>query len=94
MVTAVNDARTAVECLRLGAYDYLVKPVSEDDLIFAVKRALERKRLLDILQIERSRQPPVFEHPEAFREILTRSVPHCCGCSKRPSCTPPAMCPS
>ncbi|MFO7710026.1 MAG: sigma-54 dependent transcriptional regulator [Desulfobacterales bacterium] len=74
MVTAVNDARTAVECLRLGAYDYLVKPVSEDDLIFAVKRALERKRLLDILQIERSRRPPVFEHPEAFREILTRST--------------------
>ena len=73
MVTAVNDARTAVACLRLGAYDYLVKPVSEEELIFAVKRALERKRLLDILQIERSRRPPVFEHPEAFREILTRS---------------------
>ncbi len=75
MVTAVNDARTAVECLRLGAYDYLVKPVSEEDLIFAVKRALERKRLLDILHIERSRRPVVFEHPEAFREILTRSTP-------------------
>ena len=75
MVTAVNDARTAVECLRLGAYDYLVKPVSEEDLIFAVKRALERKRLLDILQIERSRRPVVFEHPEAFREIITRSAP-------------------
>ncbi|MCU0560411.1 MAG: sigma-54 dependent transcriptional regulator [Desulfobacterales bacterium] len=74
MVTAVNDARTAVECLRLGAYDYLVKPVSEEDLIFAVKRALERKRLLDILQIERSRRPPVFEQPEAFREIITRST--------------------
>ncbi len=75
MVTAVNDARTAVQCLRLGAYDYLVKPVSDEDLIFAVKRALERKRLLDILHIERSRRPPVFDHPEAFRDIVTRSVP-------------------
>jgi DNA-binding NtrC family response regulator len=72
MVTAVNDDRTAVQCLRQGAYDYLVKPVSEDDLLFAVKRALERKRLLDILHIEKSRRPPVFSHPEAFREILTR----------------------
>jgi DNA-binding NtrC family response regulator len=72
MVTAVNDARTAVQCLRQGAYDYLVKPVAEDDLLFAVKRALERKRLLDILHIEKSRRPPVFAHPEAFREILTR----------------------
>lgn len=72
MVTAVNDARTAVQCLRQGAYDYLVKPVAEDDLLFAVKRALERKRLLDILHIEKSRRPPVLAHPEAFREILTR----------------------
>jgi DNA-binding NtrC family response regulator len=71
MVTAVNDDRTAVQCLRQGAYDYLVKPVSEDDLLFAVKRALERKRLLDILHIEKSRRLPVFTHPEAFREILT-----------------------
>jgi len=72
MVTAVNDDRAAVQCLRQGAYDYLVKPVSEDDLLFAVRRALERKRLLDILHIEKSRRPPVFSHPEAFREILTR----------------------
>jgi two-component system response regulator AtoC len=72
MVTAVNDARTAVQCLRQGAYDYLVKPVSEEDLLFAVQRALERKRLLDILNIEKSRRPPVFAHPEAFAEILTR----------------------
>ena len=75
MVTAVNDARTAVQCLRQGAYDYLVKPVSDDDLIFAVKRALERKRLLDILHVERSRRPPVFEHPDAFQGFVTRSTP-------------------
>ncbi len=73
MVTAVNDARTAIECLRQGAYDYLVKPVSEEDLIFAVKRALERKRLLDILHLERTQSPPAFAQPDAFREILTRS---------------------
>jgi two-component system response regulator AtoC len=74
MVTAVNDARTAIRCLREGAYDYLVKPVSEEDLLFAVRRALERKRLLDILHLERSGRPPVLQHPEAFRGILTRSA--------------------
>jgi DNA-binding NtrC family response regulator len=73
MVTAMNDARTAVNCLRKGAYDYLVKPVSEDEAIFAVKRALERKRLLDILHVEKSRQPPAFSHPAAFQPIITRS---------------------
>jgi DNA-binding NtrC family response regulator len=72
MVTAMNDARTAMQCLRQGAYDYLVKPVAEDDLVFSIKRALERKRLVDILQLERSRRPPVFAHPEAFQGIVTR----------------------
>jgi two-component system response regulator AtoC len=71
MVTAVNDARTAVQCLRQGAYDYLVKPVSEEDLIFTVMRALERKRLLDILHLEKSRQPPTFSHPDAFNAFVT-----------------------
>jgi DNA-binding NtrC family response regulator len=71
MVTAMNDARTAVQCLRQGAYDYLVKPVSEEDLIFTVKRALERKRLLDILHLEKSKQPPTFFHPDAFKAFVT-----------------------
>ncbi|MCK7468082.1 MAG: response regulator [Desulfosudis oleivorans] len=59
MVTAVNDARTAVQCLRQGAYDYLVKPVSEDDLVFAVKRApWSASGPPDILQIERRAGSP------------------------------------
>ena len=41
VVTTVNDARTAVQCMQQGAYDYLVKPVAEDDLAFSVTRALE-----------------------------------------------------
>src|SRR5512139_3028109 len=36
MVTALNEARVAVECLKKGAYDYLVKPVSRDDLVLTV----------------------------------------------------------
>jgi two-component system response regulator AtoC len=48
MVTAINEARTAVECLKKGAYDYLVKPVAKDVLALTLPRALERKRLLDI----------------------------------------------
>src|SRR5208337_2289421 len=33
VVSAVNEAQTAVEAIRMGAYDYLVKPVSREDLI-------------------------------------------------------------
>ena len=73
MVTAVNDVRVAVRCLRKGAYDYLVKPISEEDLVFSLRRTLEKKRLLEILDLEKSRALPVLSHPEAFQAILTRS---------------------
>jgi DNA-binding NtrC family response regulator len=56
-----------------GAYDYLVKPISEEDLVFSLRRTLEKKRLLEILDIEKGRDLPVFSHPEAFQAILTRS---------------------
>jgi DNA-binding NtrC family response regulator len=73
MVTAVNDARIAVECLRKGAYDYLVKPIAREELIFSLNRTLERKRLLDILDIEKCKTLPALEHKEAFQPIITRS---------------------
>jgi len=73
IVTAMNDVRVAVQSLRKGAYDYLVKPISEEDLVFSLRRTLEKKRLLDILDIEKSKDLPVLSHPEAFQSIITRS---------------------
>ena len=74
MVTAVNEARIAVECLKKGAYDYLLKPVSREDLIFSMKRALEKMRLVDILDIGKSRTLPQLKNAEPFKPILTRSA--------------------
>ena len=45
MATAVADAQTAVEAMKLGAYDYINKPFNRDDVILKVRRALEKKRL-------------------------------------------------
>jgi len=73
MATAVNEARIAVECLNKGAYDYLVKPVSQGDLIFSMKRAMEKKRLLDILDIEKSQTLPQLVNKKPFKPIITRS---------------------
>ena len=46
MATAVTDVETAVGCMKLGAYDYILKPFSLDDVLLRVERALERSRLL------------------------------------------------
>jgi len=45
MVTAYASAETAVEALRLGAYDYLTKPFKIDELKANVENALEKRRL-------------------------------------------------
>lgn len=46
MLTAVDDVKIAVECMKTGAYDYLTKPYAADELLATIERALERKRLL------------------------------------------------
>ena len=73
MVTAVNEASVAVECLKKGACDYLIKPISGDNLSLAVKCALERKRVLDILHPGKKITSTALTHVEAFRSIITRS---------------------
>ena len=73
MVTAVNEARVAVACIHKGAYDYLLKPVLDETLEICLKRALERKRLLDILHLEKTETLPALDQPEAFLDIITTS---------------------
>lgn len=73
MVTAVNDAGMAVSCLKKGAYDYLVKPVSRDDLLLKIGHAEEKKRLLDILNLKRTGEIQELTNPKAFERIITRS---------------------
>jgi DNA-binding NtrC family response regulator len=74
MVTAVNEAKIAVECLKNGAYHYLVKPVANEDLVLTIKRALERKRLLSILDIEKKSRLPRLKKTKPFKSIITQSV--------------------
>ena len=73
MITALDEARTAVDCLKKGAYDYLVKPISKEDLISSINRALERKRLLDILDLGKIKHVPEINNVEAFAPMVTRN---------------------
>ena len=45
MVTAYGTARVAVEAMKAGAYDYVIKPFEIDELRLSVQRALERVAL-------------------------------------------------
>ena len=45
MVTAVHDISVALQALRNGAYDYILKPFEREQLLATVRRALETRRL-------------------------------------------------
>ena len=47
VVTAFASTETAVEAMKLGAYDYVTKPFKLDELKLTIANALERKRLQD-----------------------------------------------
>ena len=46
VLTGVGDIKTAIESLKVGAYDFIIKPVNVDELLIAAERAMERRQLL------------------------------------------------
>ncbi|MGE4557416.1 MAG: response regulator [Desulfovibrionaceae bacterium] len=45
VVTALDEVETAVRCIKAGAYDYFVKTAEMQDLVQAVRRAMEVREL-------------------------------------------------
>jgi DNA-binding NtrC family response regulator len=46
MLTGTADVKIAVECMKIGAYDHIMKPTTSDDLLSTIERALERQQLV------------------------------------------------
>jgi DNA-binding NtrC family response regulator len=46
MLTGTADVKIAVECMKIGAYDHILKPTTSDDLLSTIERALERQQLM------------------------------------------------
>ena len=75
MITAVVDAKTAVEAMKLGAYDYVTKPFDLDDLSMRVIRALERRRLvLENREYQRHLEQKVKQQVEQVEEYYNKAI--------------------
>jgi DNA-binding NtrC family response regulator len=76
MLTGISDVKIAVECMRAGAYDYITKPTTSDELLGTFRRALERRQLLidNIVMkgtLDRLQGPfQMVGESEAFRHVL------------------------
>ena len=70
MITGYGEIKTAVEAMRLGAYDFLAKPFVLEDFVARVVRALERATLRGELQSLRSR----VSAATALTDLMGRSA--------------------
>ncbi|MBI5403649.1 MAG: sigma-54-dependent Fis family transcriptional regulator [Ignavibacteriae bacterium] len=65
LITAYGSIRTAVEAIRLGAFDFLSKPVNKDELLLIISRGIEKATLLkeNLLlsrELKRTKNVPVL----------------------------------
>lgn len=79
VITGLNDVKIAVQCMKLGAVDYLLKPVERSRLGAAVGHVVEMQELKR--QNHQLKQQllmgPALKNPEAFEAITTRSPRMC-----------------
>ena len=69
VITAFGSIETAVQAMRLGAYDYITKPIDYDALLLAVHRAMERQSLIEEVRNLRS----ALDRRYGFENIIGHS---------------------
>lgn len=69
MMSAYGTIDMAIECMRLGAYDYISKPFKADEMILTLKKAEERERL----KSENLRFKQALQAEYDFKNIIAKS---------------------
>ncbi len=69
IITAYGSMESAIEALRLGAFDYLIKPLDFDDVILRVRRLMEHRELVEENRILRE----AIEERYSFSNIIGES---------------------
>lgn len=72
VITAIKEIDTAIECIKIGAFDYLVKPVEKNKLITSIHKAIEIHRLKEeISDLKKRLLTDNLEEKDAFSDIVT-----------------------
>jgi two-component system response regulator HydG len=80
VMTAYGTIESAVEAMRLGAFDYIQKPFTEQELLVKIGRAIENRRLAGAIAFlasefrERYKFENIIGRSHAVREVLGRIV--------------------
>ncbi|SDL51647.1 DNA-binding transcriptional response regulator, NtrC family, contains REC, AAA-type ATPase, and a Fis-type DNA-binding domains [Maridesulfovibrio ferrireducens] len=75
VITGMNQLETAVQCLKLGAFDFFVKTYDKNSLVSGIRHAIQIRELKRENTSLRSRfLDDKLEHPEAFDHIITDNM--------------------
>ena len=72
MMSAYGTVDTAIEAMKLGAYDYISKPFKTDEVLLTLKKAEERERLKEE-NIKLQNRIKKIEQKYSFKNIVARS---------------------
>ncbi len=74
IITGEDDLETAVTCMKMGAFDFMSKPVNRTRLISVVGHAVEMQELqLQVSRLTNQVLVGELQNPEAFSEIVAGS---------------------
>lgn len=79
MLTAVSDNEICIDCMRRGAYDYIIKPFNHKELVVRIEQALEKRRLrIDNREYQQHLSYQVQEQAERIRGDFFNAVSALC----------------
>ncbi len=74
IITGEEDVDTAVACMKMGAFDFMSKPVERTRLVSVVRHAIEMRELrIEVDKLKDRVLVGELQNPEAFSEIVAKS---------------------
>jgi len=71
IITAIDDVSSAVQAMKFGAYDYLIKPLRRERLVITINNALEKYNIRSaVTLLEKSPGFSNLANPSAFKEMI------------------------
>jgi two-component system response regulator AtoC len=70
MISAFGEVQDAVEAMKLGAQDYVVKPFDPEELVVRLKKIVENRKLRDQIDLGREAEPAGLEQLGATKSML------------------------
>ncbi len=78
MITGNNEIKTAIECMKNGATEYLLKPFNKEELLVALDRGLQEKKIRYEFQRYREDKTPAIigksSHTNSIKKLIFKAA--------------------